>query len=465
MAQEARHGDEGTPLPPSLAATLTPLLGDEMAALQTALVTPPPVSIRLNTAKGFSPDAVLVPWCAQGRYLSDRPAFTFDPLLHAGAYYVQEASSMLLEQAVATARLKGAGILALDLCAAPGGKTTHLCDLLGPDAFIIANEVDGKRRSVLAENLWKWGHPGVMVTGRATEALEQLSGLFDLVLVDAPCSGEGMFRKDPFAREQWSPALVEQCAMVQRGLVAKAWQAVAPGGVLIYSTCTWEPAENELQLVPLLAEGAIPTDLPLDPAWGVERREVHGVIGHRCYPHRLRGEGFFIAVLRKPGVREEHQRTLSPSPWPGPVAGWIDAPDGCTIMEQHDTLYAIPARWSSTVKRLAPLLRPDAPGIPVAERKGRDQAPHPALATNRLLAPSAFPHVELDHEQALRYLRGETITARDARGAALAMHKALPLGWLHGAGNRWNNRWPPAWRIRAHAPLAPPVSWASDVDR
>jgi 16S rRNA C967 or C1407 C5-methylase (RsmB/RsmF family)/NOL1/NOP2/fmu family ribosome biogenesis protein len=465
MAQEDRHGKQGTLLPPALVATLAPLLGDEVNALEAALNTPPPVSIRSNTAKSLLPDAPLVPWCAQGRYLPDRPAFTFDPLLHAGAYYVQEASSMLLEQAVLAAGLNGAGILALDLCAAPGGKTTHLCDLLGPDAFIVANEVDGKRRAVLSENRWKWGHPGVAITGRATAHPDLLHGLFDLVLLDAPCSGEGMFRKDAFAREQWSTTLVEQCAATQRGLVAIAWQALAPGGVLIYSTCTWEPAENEEQLVPLMADGAEPLGLALDPAWGVERTHVRGVPGHRCYPHRVQGEGFFIAVLRKPGTRTPRTGSPPPAAPPAPVGDWFAAPEAITLTEKDDIQYAVPARWAHTLRPLLAKLRADAPGIPVAERKGRDRAPHPALATNALLAPEAFPRIELCHQDALRYLRGETLTASGARGAALVTHQGLALGWVHGAGNRWNNRWPAMWRIRAHAPAAPPVSWAADVDR
>lgn len=465
MAHDSGHDAAATPLHPALSATLAPLLGDEWHALRAALDTPAPVSIRLNPTKGLAPVAAQVPWCVQGRYLNERPAFTFDPLLHAGAYYVQEASSMLLEQAVISAGLKGAGVLALDLCAAPGGKTTHLCDLLGPEAFIMANEVDGKRRSVLAENLWKWGHPGTLITGRAAERLEHMPGLFDLVLVDAPCSGEGMFRKDPFARQQWTPALVQHCASTQRGLIAKAWEALSPGGVLIYSTCTWEASENEQQLTPLVAAGAESIGLPLHAEWGVVRTEVQGVIGHRCYPHRVRGEGFFIAVLRKPGVRDEHSGTLAPAPPPHPVANWTAAPEGCATMEQQEVVYAVPSRWADTVNNLIPVLRPDAPGIPVAERKGREWTPHAALATSALLNRNTFPEVPLDHAQALSYLRGETLAADAARGPALATHRGLPLGWMHGAGNRWNNRWPSAWRIRAHAPLAPLVSWATDGDR
>lgn len=464
MAREEPHA-RAADLPPALTATLAALIGNEVDALRAALKLPPPTSIRLNRAKGFAPTAEQVAWCAQGRYLHERPAFTFDPMLHAGAYYVQEASSMLLEQAVRTAFPADRDVLALDLCAAPGGKTTHLLDLLSPGSFVLANEVSAKRRSILAENLWKWGHPGVAITGRATEALERLQGTFDLVLLDAPCSGEGMFRKDPFAREQWSEALVRQCATTQRGLVSRAWNALAPGGVLIYSTCTWEPGENEAQLAALIEEGGTCLDLPMAAAWGVER--VHGeqVIAYRCYPHRVRGEGFFIGLVRKPGVAPARAMSPAREQEAHSAGQWLTDERNSLFTEQDGTVFAAPAAWSATIADLQRALPLEAPGIPVAERKGDDRRPHPALALSTLLARDAFPEVELDLPGALQFLRGLSIPARAARGTALAVHRGLPLGWLQGAGNRWNNRWPAPWRIRAHSPSAPPVSWATDVDR
>jgi 16S rRNA C967 or C1407 C5-methylase (RsmB/RsmF family) len=252
-------------LPAELRTTLADLIGDEVAQLENALRMAPPTSIRIDPLKGFDPGGASVPWCSTGRYLEERPAFTFDPLFHAGTYYVQEASSMFLEQALLAAGLLKDDILAIDLCAAPGGKSTHLRSLLTPGSLLVANEIDRQRLPALQENLWKWGGPNVVITGSPTRDLNALPDHFDLILVDAPCSGEGMFRKDPFAREQWTPDLVQQCAAMQQSIVHDAWHALAPGGVLIYSTCTWEPAENELQLVPLLEQGA---DNDPDPVEG-----------------------------------------------------------------------------------------------------------------------------------------------------------------------------------------------------
>ncbi|MBL0126351.1 MAG: RsmB/NOP family class I SAM-dependent RNA methyltransferase [Flavobacteriales bacterium] len=264
-------GDEQ--LPVGFIDHLGTVLGESFPGLEAALNAPAPTSIRLNPKKPFEADLDPVPWCTTGRYVVERPAFTLDPFFHGGAYYVQEASSMLLEKAVAAAGLLSKNILALDLCAAPGGKSTHLLSLLGDGALLVANERDHQRKLVLAENIWKFGAGHSMITGSNADALRSLPDLFDLILVDAPCSGEGMFRKDPFARRQWSPLLVEQCASVQQQVVPHAWHALAPGGTLIYSTCTWEPSENEAQLRPLLEDSGTCLDLHLDGSWGVARYE------------------------------------------------------------------------------------------------------------------------------------------------------------------------------------------------
>lgn len=451
---------EGPFIPEALAATLAPLLGDERPALEQALRGTPPTVIRLNPLRPFTLEAERVPWCATGRYLAERPSFTFDPLLHAGAYYVQEASSMLLEQAVRASGALNADIRALDLCAAPGGKSTHLRALLTPGSLLVANEVDHRRRSPLEENLWKWGGPNVVITGSDPQHLQGLPGFFDLIVVDAPCSGEGMFRKEPFAREQWSPALVEQCVAVQQRIVPLAWEALAPGGTLIYSTCTWEPRENEDQVRSLIEAGGQCIALDIDPAWGVERTEVNGVIGHRCYPHRLRGEGFFLSAVRKPGERE--QRTLSnAAATHAAVQPWLLDPASRSISENEGVLYMVDAHWERALREVGSALRVTAPGIPVAERKGDGWTPHAALALNGALDRTAFPQRTLSYDEAIRYLRGEALQATEAAGAALALYAGHPLGWLQGAGKRWNNRWPAPWRIRAQQANAPRVSWAT----
>lgn len=425
------------------------LLGDESDALLAALKEESPVSIRLNPLKPATVPGGPVPWCATGRYLSERPSFTLDPLLHAGAYYVQEASSMLLEQAFLRTGLAESDILALDICAAPGGKSTHLASLLSADSLLVCNEVVRARRDALMENLWKHGSPNTVVTGSAPAGFAGLQDAFDLVLVDAPCSGEGMFRKDPFARHQWNERLVATCARTQRDILQHAWASLGPGGWLIYSTCTWERSENEEQVLDLIRQGAEFVSIPMSDAWDVEATDA----GYRCYPHRVKGEGFFIALLRKPGERPGRAGDQQGTPLLAEIASWLSKPDASSIRDQEGTLYASPMQWAYTVDMLCRDLRVLSPGIPIAERKGDRWRPHAVLALNELLAPGAFPAADVDREQALTYLRGETTlglgsNAGGALGVRLVRYAGLPLGWMHAAGDRWNNGWPKTWRIR-----------------
>lgn len=390
-----------------------------------------------------------MPWCTSGRYLAERPSFTLDPLLHAGAYYVQEASSMLVERAFLATGLQDRDIAALDLCAAPGGKSTHLASLLSPGSLLVSNETVPARRAPLCENLWKHGRSGTILTGSSGSDIARLSGLFDLILVDAPCSGEGMFRKDPFARQQWSEGLVRTCAAIQRDILASAWQALSPGGWLIYSTCTWEQAENEEQVDRLVREGAEYQPLDLPAEWGIVRTDQ----GHRCYPHRSRGEGFFIALLHKPGQLNDHRDPGSSSEDGPPMRQWLRSPNAWIMAEQDGILYASPARWSATIRRFMEDLNVVAPGLPLAEQKGNTWKPHAALALSEGLSPEAFPALDLTLEEALTFLRGETSLAVGSNaagrtGVRLVRYAGLPIGFLHAAGDRWNNGWPKPWRIR-----------------
>jgi 16S rRNA C967 or C1407 C5-methylase (RsmB/RsmF family) len=464
-----RRKGRGTPpatdtaLPGPLRSTLEPLLGPELQLLEAALVQPPPVTIRLNPGKPFEPGGEAVPWCSTGRILAERPAFTFDPLLHAGAYYVQEAGSMFLEQAVRASGLMDQDILALDLCAAPGGKSTHLRSLLGPGSLLVSNEVDRRRQAALQENLWKWGAPNVMITGSAPEDLAALPEFFDLIVVDAPCSGEGMFRKDAFARAQWTPRLVEQCMLTQQHIVEHAWSALAPGGVLIYSTCTWEPGENEHQLLPLLGQGGISLEIPTEPAWGIRSSLHPDLHANRFYPHRTLGEGFFLAMLRKAGDKLPRERSAGAgddlSPWP-----WLDNSHALCAMEHKGIQHMVGESWRVQARRIRHSLRTLAPGIPVAERKAGSWLPHPALALNQLLDPASVHMLELDHDQSIAYLKGQSLPAQAAQAEAIACHHGTPLGWVNGAGNRWNNRWPDAWRIRSHTASAAEVPWKTNPE-
>ncbi len=457
--KQRSHFDRKTKgvFPAELEQTLGPLLGDQLELLKAALQEPSPISIRIHPLKGFDPGGEEVPWCSTGRYLQERPSFTFDPLLHAGAYYVQEASSMFLEQAFEASGFMGEDILALDLAAAPGGKSTHLRSLMTSSSLLVANEIDRQRVPALQENLWKWGQVNVVITNSDPKDLEGLPEFFDLIVLDAPCSGEGMFRKDPFALQQWSPRLVDRCARTQNAILPFAWDALVPGGVLIYSTCTFEPAENELQLRSLIDAGAVPIRIALGPEWNVERSVIDGVIGHRFYPHRLKGEGFFLAALRKPG--EWTPRSSKPASPEKTLDLHYVKPGDRYLVEQSGVQHLVEERWRSATERIQHSLRTLAPGIPMAEMKGTDLLPHPALALSTALNVDAVQKVELDLPQAIHYLQGLSITSTGARGHAIATFKGRPLGWLKGTGDRWNNRWPANWRIRSHGPALKPVPW------
>lgn len=440
-----RHSEPTLVLPPSLRA----LLGAEADELLHALADVLPVSVRYNPLKPSMMTGDPVPWCAMGRYLPDRPLFTLDPLLHAGCYYVQEASSMLVEQAIAAIELPHHPIRALDMCAAPGGKSTHLATLLPPDAWLVCNEPVPSRRHVLAENVWKHGRLGVAITGGQPSHFAALGPLFDLVLVDAPCSGQGMFRKDPFARTQWTDRLSTSCAAMQSRILADAWTALKPGGRLIYSTCTWEPRENEERVEQLLGYGGTVVPIVINDDHGVRSRPL----GHRCYPHRVKGEGFFIAVVRKPG-KAEFVPDVSPSNVSSATAPlWLKVPQNHTVIEESDHLSMAPIGHLAALRRLKKAVPTLCMGTPAAERKGVELRPHAALALAVGTAQPGLPDHPLDRPDALAFLRGEIPRAtplndRTDQSVRRVTYEGHGLGWLHRAGSRWNNGLPKAWRIR-----------------
>ena len=426
-----KHRPSGpVPVPDALRERLFLQFGHEAEQLLAALETASPVSIRLNTAKAGGPKGLPVPWCATGRYLSERPIFTLDPLFHAGCYYVQEASSMLLEQAFLASGFAGKDIAAVDLCAAPGGKSTHLATLLSPGSLLVSNEMDRRRQKALLENLWKWGREGHVITGDTPERFAALGSLFDLVVVDAPCSGEGMMRKDPFARQQWSPALVKQCANTQRDILRHAWHMLKPGGVLIYSTCTWAEEEDDGSLALLVhEEKAEPIALPALAEMGL-RRTAFGLL---ALPHRVTGEGFFIGALRKPGLRAEQ----------------VGSSAAMEEFMHADILHLTPSAWASTTRRLTSGLRVLSAGTPISSA-GPDGGPVPHVAAAYLNRPvKGVEALELDHAQALTFLRGEVLRTEAPSGEyRRIMHRGFGLGFVRGAGNRWNNQLPSEWRIR-----------------
>lgn len=457
-------------LPSSFEQAMRQLLADDYAAFREALVGEPAVSIRLNRSKcATTPHYEPVPWASDGYYLSERPAFTFDPLLHAGCYYVQEASSMFVEQAVRQ-HLTDARV-ALDLCAAPGGKSTLLRSLLPDDCALVSNEVMRPRAQVLAENITKWGHPRCIVTSNYPADFTPLGPLFDLILVDAPCSGEGMFRKDEVAVTEWSPENVATCWQRQRDILTDIWPTLRPGGLLIYSTCTFNTEEDEENVRWMTAElGAELLPVATDPAWGITPSLVPDVLhAYRFLPGRTRGEGFFLAALRKGEApllsplkgedrlhgtkknKKDKKSKQSTTVVPIECKRWLATTEEYVYKVRDNEVIAIPTDMETLHATLAERLYLIKAGITLAELKGRDALPSHALAMSTAIQPDAFARCELSYTEALRYLHREAITlpADAPRGFVLVTYKDAPLGFAKNLGGRANNLYPNEWRIRS----------------
>lgn len=377
-----------------------------------------PVSVRYNPFKLVSDmfDGERVPWCKDAYWLKDRPKFTLDPLLHAGAYYVQEAGSMFLDQVLR--QYVSTPVCMLDLCAAPGGKSTLARAALPEGSLLISNEPDRRRANILMENMQKQGHRDVYVTNNYAKDFRASKIMLDVILTDVPCSGEGMFRRDEGAIKEWSVQNVRKCAELQRSIVEEIWHCLRPGGLLIYSTCTFNLQEDE-ENVRWIIEGLGADILPVETRqeWDITGSLLDGfeVPVYRFIPGITRSEGLFMCVLRKHGESQTCHRPVE-----------------------------------KQLKRLRILYD----GAPKGERKGKDIIPSHAEA---LLAPSyiggmdnAYPCVELSLEDALRYLHREAIILPDdtPKGYIAVTYNGLRLGFVKNLGNRANNLYPKEWAIR-----------------
>lgn len=455
-------------LPAPFRAQMQHQLADDFPAFEAALGQEPPVSIRLNPRKLAFDTAGLepVPWCAEDTlaeafYLPERPVFTLDPLFQAGAYYVQEASSMLLAEAMRQTTNLSRPLRVLDLCAAPGGKTTLLASLLSPDSMLIANEVIRTRIPILRENVEKWGYPNVVISNHDPDDFAGLAGFFDVVVVDAPCSGEGLFRKDAGAMTEWSEPNVQTCSARQKRILAAAAPLLDEKGVLIYSTCTYNDAENVENVQFLVENGFKNRLLNLPRAWAIVEKEIGTSVGYQCYPHRVRGEGFFISVFQKtsyaPALKTNSRpfrdwRPLRPRET-AEVRNWLATPDQFSYWTKPNlNVVAVPIALEKALYLVNDVLKNKGFGLDLGTFKGTDFIPAHALALSTALAPG-LPGVELSRENALRYFKKENLVLDESvRGWLLARHKGLPLGWMKGVGNRVNNYLPKDWRIRMEIP-------------
>jgi len=350
--------------------------------------------------------------------------------------------------------------IVLDLCAAPGGKSTHLLSLLNSSDLLVANEIIRSRVSVLNENIRKWGHQNVVVCSNDPVDFGVLDGLFDVILVDAPCSGEGLFRRDASAIQQWSVDNTNLCATRQRRILADIWPSLKNGGYLIYSTCTFNPAENEENLQWLANTNEIESiRIPVQESWGVEEVENNGLFGYRFLPHKVKGEGFFLTLIRKKEGRDSYsipKKNKSkfermPKQFVG-IRNWLNTSDS-EYFAKGEFLIAFPENKIPVLNALADQLRIISFGLPVAQFKKNDLLPEHTYALSIDRNPAIFESVELDLRDALLFQKKEEIRiSSTTKGWMLVNYQGVPLGFIKNLGNRANNYFPKEWRIRMALP-------------
>lgn len=438
-------------LPEAFVNRTQALLGNEFSAFENALEGIAPTSIRVNDKMTYQPSDERVTWCDNGYYLAERPLFTADPLIHAGIYYVQEASSMFLYQAIKQHFPTAQTVL--DLCAAPGGKSTLLSQTLPESSLLVSNEIIRSRAYILSENLMKWGNPNVVVSNNEPKDFDILPNFFDAMVIDAPCSGEGMFRKDPGAIKEWSEYNVKLCADRQREIVSAVWDALKTDGILVYSTCTFNREENEENVQWICNElGAEILTLDLNGNQDISVTDY----GYRFYPHKTRGEGFFLAVMRKTSmnsrtikIKNDNKKSNKTINKPCTPTLSLLNPDHWVILQEELEIKAYDKNRINDYLLLKKFLKCMHSGILMGELKGTDFIPATCVALSKHLDRQSIENVEIDYKTAIAYLSKEAIVLpQTSRGYLLLSYKNQPLGWVKNVGNRCNNMYPQEWRIR-----------------
>lgn len=468
-------------LPKEFSQQMSGILDESMLQkLAEALQTEATTSIRLNPLK-LSADTVCVAnsmgkvaWCNEGYYLKERPAFTFDPLFHAGCYYVQESSSMFLSYVLR--QLVQQPVMMLDLCAAPGGKSTVARSVLPQRSILFSNEIHPQRAQVLVENITRFGHEDVIVTQTEASQYAKWGQQFDLILADVPCSGEGMFRKEPTALTQWSTQLVEQCAALQRDIVTDIWQCLRPGGYLIYSTCTYNTRENEDNIAYIAEElGAEVITLTVPSEWHIYGALKGKYNVYRFFPHLTPGEGLCMAVLRKGGNSITYSQPMHKDKKRGKnksmaafekVASetekecrqWLTDGDPFVLKSQvgkeEMTVWAAHEALADVIENIPSHIRVLQAGIPLAQCKGKQIKPHPYLPLFKNVQTN-FDKLNLNIEEAISYLQGNVIVPSNniEKGWLVAQYQNQNLGLLKHIGTRANNLYPQPWKIKStHLP-------------
>lgn len=445
-------------LPDSLLNSLEGLPGfDRQSFEKVHAASDPLTSIRLNPSKCNEVPSSLgsyskIPWATHGYYIENRPSFTFDPLFHSGAYYVQEASSMFIEHALKQTVDFSQPLKVLDLCAAPGGKSTHISSLLSSNSFIVSNEVIRSRANILKDNIIKWGTGNVIVTSNDAAHFTSLNDYFDVIVVDAPCSGSGLFRKDPSAIEEWSENNVALCHGRQQRILHDIMPALKNGGILLYATCSYSKEEDE-DIIDWIKQNNEVENLRLNiPAESGIRESItndHND-GYRFWPNLVRGEGFFISAFKKNGGEIKGEKKyvardeLSKKEF-GILSEWMNTENYYYYKHEH-TVYAWPRQIKDDFIFLKDRLKFVYSGIRVGELIRDKLVPDHALALN-IDKPSS-PVIDVTKEQAIQYLQKKELSIPSLqKGWSIISFEDNRIGWVNVLPGRINNYYPKELRI------------------
>lgn len=424
-----------------------PFLGN---SLIEALEMKAPVSLRTHPEKGnlLFPDSTRIPWSENGKWLSERPVFTLDPHFHAGCYYPQEAGSQLLDFVLRNLDLPEEPNM-MDLCAAPGGKSTLILDYLDGKGLLLSNEIIPNRARILFENITKWGAANAVISNNSSEAFQKLNSFFDCIVTDVPCSGEGMFRKDPESRLEWSESNVEMCAARQRDIIENCWDSLKTGGFLIYSTCTFNSLENEDNIAWICNElGAeyVPIDFP-------ELFQSRNGMGAYALPGKVDTEGFYIAVVRKT-AESRHSKKKNKSTLLQEIVGDKELNAVLKNTETHipvlwkEKAWLIPRNKQVEIQELIQALSVFKIGVTLAEPARKGWIWNEGFAFAPEFISENMPRIALSKQEALHYLKGETFALESGNGFALVQFEGSNLGWIKRIDKRFNNCYPKEWRIR-----------------
>lgn len=440
-------------IPSQFIQNMEKLLGSESSAFFDSIHQNPLTSVRLNPLKTEHNLSLSekVPWCEHGYYLEERPLFTLDPFFHAGHYYVQEASSMFLEYVLKYLNV-AKDIHVLDICSAPGGKATLLSSYFSESAFIHCHEFDHHRTSALQHNMIKWGHSNITITQGSLKDLKNTGITYDLILVDAPCSGEGMFRKESKAVEQWSPEKIYSCQRLQNEIIQIVSQLGNENSILIYSTCTYNKDENEEVIKSLIADGTYDS-LEIKSEFNLWNSEPEtNIFSYRLMPHRIQGEGLTLSVLRK----NKHSNSANYSKRNGNkefrnslnISNWILDSEEYIIQESKKHLLAIRKSLFASSSFCLQHLNVWNTGIQLGQIKGIDFIPDHGLSQS-VFKSNTLPEIQLDYNQALEYLKclHFPLQVESSHKWFIAKYRSASLGWIKSNSNGWKNYYPKHYRI------------------